>query len=128
LRLVLNVALFGEILMKKITHRSTYHVGAGQVHLTVTIGEGQFGSSTVVAGDTVFDHERRFDRDIDLGPALVGKKLTIVSVVTDTNPQTNRTSMTYQLHGGPTKSEHTSEFTVDQDNDSVMYVAEIELQ
>lgn len=114
--------------MKKITHRSMYKVGDGQVRLTVTIGEGQFGSSTVVVGDTVFDHERRFDRDIGVGPALIGKKLIIVSVVTDTHPQTNRTSMTYQLRGGPTKSEHTSEFTVEEDNDSVMYVAEIDFQ
>jgi hypothetical protein len=114
--------------MKKITHRSTYNVAEGQVHLKVLIGEGQFGSSSVVAGDTVFDQERRFDKDIGSGPALRGKKLSIVSVVTDTNPQTNRTSTTYQLSGGATKSEHTSEFTVEEDNDSVMYVAEIELQ
>jgi hypothetical protein len=114
--------------MKKITHRSTYKVAEGQVHLTVTIGEGQFGSTTVVVGEKVFDHERRFDRDIGAGGALRGKQLTIVSVVTDTNDQDDDTSVTYELTGGALNTKHTSEFTVEKDKDSVKFVAEIALQ
>ena len=113
--------------MKTLTHKSGYKVGSGQIHMVITIGDGQFGSSSVIIGDTLFDQERLFDRDIGMGSELSGKKIVAVSVVTDTNEQTNHTSITYELSGGPAPYRHRSEFTVEQDNDSVKYVAEIEL-
>jgi hypothetical protein len=114
--------------MKKITHKSSFQVGQGQVHLTVTLGEGQFGSSTVVVGDALIGHQHRFDQSIGVGSQISGKTLRVVSVVTDVNPQTNNTDVTYQLRSDAAHADHTSSFTVEHDNDSVMYVAEIELK
>jgi hypothetical protein len=113
--------------LKKITHKSSFHVGQEPVQLTVTIGQGQFGSSTVVVGDTFVGHEHLFDQRIGSGNQLAGKVLRIVSVVTDINPQTNDTNVTYRLQSGAAASQHTSEFSVENDNDSVMYIAEIGL-
>jgi hypothetical protein len=113
--------------MKKIEHNSTYTVGTGTLQLVVTIGEGQFGSTLVIVGDKMFDQARQFDADIGLGSELKGKTLEIFSVVTDTNLQTNRTSVTYQLTGGPVPWKQTLMFTVDNERDSVQYVATVVL-
>jgi hypothetical protein len=58
----------------------------------------------------------------------VGQLIDAASIVTDVMKETNRTSVTYELTGGPGgASVHTSMFTVEQDNDSVQFNAEIEL-
>src|SRR5882724_11553895 len=99
--------------MKTITHKSSYKVGNGQIHLVIMIGDGQFGSSRVIVGDELFKQERLVDRDIGLGTALAGQTISSVSVVTDTVAETNRTSVTYRLTGGPNGAwQHVSEFTV----------------
>jgi len=81
----------------------------------------------VAVGEMLYEQERQFDRDIGQGDELRGKKIVAVSIVSDTNPQTNHTSVTYELTGGPVPAKYTSEFTVEEDNDSVKYIAEIEL-
>lgn len=114
--------------MKKIEHEAVHRVGTGNLRLQVTIGEGQFGSSLVVVGAKLFPQCREFDEDLGLGSELAGKQLTIVSIVTDTNEQTNRTSVRYRLTGGPTEWKQTLSFTVDHERDSVQYVAKIALE
>lgn len=116
--------------MKTIKHTSKYKVGSGQgqVHLRVVIGEGQFGSSSVVVGASLFPQVRTFDENIGLPAELNGKLISAISVVTDTNKQTNLTSVTYELSGGPQPFGHSSEVTVDRDGDSVMFIAEIQLE
>jgi hypothetical protein len=113
--------------MKKIEHEAAYTVGEGQVHLRVVIGEGQFGSTLVTAGSKVFDQARTFEGCIGLGAELRGKDLNIFSVVTDTNLQTNRTSVTYVLTGGPSPSHQTLAFSVEHEHDSVQYIARVKL-
>jgi hypothetical protein len=110
---------------KAVSFSSAYRVGNGPIKLTVTIGDGQFGSTLVQVGDQLLDHERTFDAVIGNGSDLAGKLLRIFSVVTDTNKQTNRTSVTYRLEGGPEVLEHTLSFTVAQERASVDYEAEI---
>jgi hypothetical protein len=114
--------------MKKIEHSSSYKVGEGDVRLQAIIGEGQFGSSLAIVGSKTFDHMH--DLDEVLGPAseLRGKELMVLSVVTDTNAQTNRTSVTYRLTGGPAPLEQTLSFTVDNESDSVDYKATFRLE
>ena len=115
--------------MKTVKHTSKYSVGsgAGAIHLTVTIGEGQLGSSTVVVGPKLFDTVKFFDAGIGKPSTISGQKLVIVSVVSDTNESTNRTSVRYAIKGGSQPFEHKSELTVDKDGESVTYLGEIEL-
>lgn len=114
--------------MKTIEHEGVYFVGDDNVRLTVTIGEGQFGSVRVIAGGKLFPHERTFDQTLGSGKDLKGTELVIASVVTDTNRQTNRTSVSYRLTGGPTEWRQTLTFTVDNEGDSVHYIAKIALR
>lgn len=109
--------------MKKVEHASQYAVGDGDVRLKVTIGQGQFGSTLVTVGAKVFAQERLFDQVIGRGRELRGQAVTVFSVVNDTNLQTNRTSVTYELTGGPTPLKQTAGLTVDEERESVDYVA-----
>ena len=115
--------------MKTIKHAFSYKVGSGKnpIHLTVTVGEGQLGSSTVIVGAKLFDTMKFFDQQIGAASEVGGQKLVVVSVVSDTNKSTNRTSISYELSGGAQPFEHTAELSVDADGGSVSYLAEIEL-
>ena len=113
--------------MKTINYSASYQVGSGPVRLVIRIGDAQFGSSLVIVGATLFPQARTFDQILG-GAELVGKTISAVSVVTDTNAQTNHTSVTYELSGGPSGvMTQESEFTVEVANDSVQYVAQIAL-
>jgi hypothetical protein len=109
--------------MKKVEHSSSYTVGDGVVHLIVTIGEGQFGSTLVTVGAKVFDQERTFDHDVGTGAQLRGQTISVFSVVNDTNTQTNLTSVAYELTGGPTPLKQTVSLTVDDERESADYIA-----
>ena len=76
----------------------------------------------------MFEQEHDFDQVLGNGIELVGKSVTVFSVVTDTNDQTNRTSVTYRLSGGPTPLEHTMSLAVDNERDSVDYEATFALE
>jgi hypothetical protein len=112
--------------MKKVEHASQYVVGNGDVQLEVTIGEGQFGSTLVTVGAKVFPQQHLFSQVLGSGPALRGQVVSVFSVVNDTNPQTNRTSVTYELTGGPAPLKQTASLTVDE-HESVDYVATFDL-
>jgi hypothetical protein len=111
----------------KIEHSSTYKVGTGDIRLQVTIGDGQLGSSRAVVGSKQFDAAGKLDEVVGKGSDLAGQKLTVRSTVTDTNKQTNNTSVTYRLTGGPGTFEETLTFTVENERDSVGYKAVFEL-
>lgn len=112
---------------KTIESAHPYKVGDGIVHLKVTIGPGQFGSSLVTVGDKEYDQARTVDVDLGSGADLKGKVAKVFSVVTDTNRQTNMTSVTYRLTGGPSPLEATLSVRVDQERDSVDYLAKFEM-
>jgi hypothetical protein len=114
--------------MKKIEHVSSYQIGDGEVRLQVAIGEGQFGSTRAVVGTKQVDDVHDMDTVLGKGSDLRGRELVITSVVTDTNPQTNRTSVTYRLSGGSTPLKQELSFTVESDADSVLYKATFRLE
>ena len=114
--------------MKKVSYESTYKVGSDDIRLQVFIGDGQFGSTLVTVGADVFSHAHDFDQVLGSGAALAGKTVNVTSIVTDTNLQTNETSVLYKLTGGPTSLEHTLTFTVDNERDSVDYEATFTLE
>lgn len=79
-----------------------YQVGAADVVLSLSIGEGQIGTSDVSLGGNPLlratgsiGHLR-----IGSGPAVKGKKLLVKSVVNDVSSMTNKMSVTYRLTGG----------------------------
>ena len=113
--------------MKKVEHSSTYRVGTGDIRLEVTIGEGQFGSTRATVGAKQLDDVHDMNQLIGKGSELAGQVLTVRSVVTDTNLQTNRTSVTYRLTGGPAPLEQTLSLTVEEESDSVDYKAVFQL-
>jgi len=114
--------------MKTVSYESNYKVGEGDVQLEVIIGDGQFGSTLVMIGADELEQVHDFKRVLGKGPDLAGKIVSITSIVTDTNVQTNKTSVTYRLAGGPTPLEHTLAFTVDNERDSVDYEATFKLE
>ena len=107
---------------------TTYEVGKGKVTLDITIGDGQFGSSLVHLGDTklAVGHDVT-NVKIGKGPDLVGKTLTIKSVVTDTNDKTMNLNVTYLLSGGPTRDKLRLHAVATAEGDSVIFRTTIQL-
>jgi hypothetical protein len=108
--------------------KTMYEVADAEVTVTVTIGEGQLGSSRVRVGDrevTVGDVSKV---KIGKGSAIAGKELFIKTVVADVNDQTNRTSVSYELKGGKVDKTFDLDATVDEEGGSAIYRATFELK
>ncbi len=112
--------------MQTVTYSSDYKVGTEQVRLKVTIGEGQLGFVLIVLDGKIFKGENGFEGDLGLGSNLIGKHLRVTTIVTDENIQTDKTSVTYRLTGGPRPLNHTDACEVET-NASADYEARISL-
>jgi hypothetical protein len=109
-----------------VTLDTTYHVGAGDIALTLSIGDGQLGSSRVLLGTKVLGQgDDITNLLIGKGPKLAGKSIDVKTVVSDVNDQTNHTSLTYSLRGGPAPADYQLSATVAEEGDSVIYRATI---
>lgn len=106
--------------------KTTYVVAKDDVFLSVVIGEQQLGTSVVKLDGKVLKEGAVKKLKIGSGPKLVGSTLTIKSVVTDINDQTNRTSVTLTLEGGVVDAVHTLSVEVDDNGDSAIYRTEVE--
>ena len=113
--------------MKKVEHSSSYRVGTGEVRLELLIGEGQRGNIRATVGAKKFHQQHDLDEVLGKGPELAGQVLTVLTTVTDVNEETNRTSVTYRLSGGPAPLEQALSFTVEKEGDSVDFVAVFQL-
>lgn len=102
-----------------------YVVQKRDVFLGVTIGEGQQGRSSILLDKKEILRAAppigRFL--IDAGPDLIGKTLTVRTVVNDVVAATNRMSVTYRLSGGTSAAEFTSKGKVEHDNDFLVFEA-----
>jgi hypothetical protein len=78
----------------------TYRIGDGPVTLEVVIGEGQKGRIAVLLNGTEVARGDGHVRKV-LGAGLDGGVVEIFSVVSHTNPQTTRISVTHTWSGGP---------------------------
>jgi hypothetical protein len=110
---------------KSVKLETSYAVGAGDVSLTVIVGNAQFGTHLVkldgqqlAIGDV---------NDLSIGKGLKGKTLTVKSIVTDINDMTNLTNIRYVLTGGSDDAQHDLEVTVDREGDSAVYRATFNL-
>ncbi len=105
-----------------------YPVAQGNVILRITIGEGQFGASLIALGDQVLRAGTIRNQTIGRGPALAGKTLTVRTLVSDTNTQTNRMSVTYALEGGPQSQTFILESEVERAGDATTFEATFTLK
>ena len=104
--------------------RDSYLTGTGPVHLDVTIGDGQRAYVEVSINGTVLDSGSQItQRLLGGGPELAGKRLRVTSTVTDTNPSTNHTAVTYVLRHGQSEKRWVSDHTVDVEGGTVDYDA-----
>jgi hypothetical protein len=82
-----------------------YAVATAEVFLSVSIGEGQFGTTDVFVGGTPILRASGpiGNLRIGAGPMIKGKNLLVRSLVSDVSTKTNKMSVTYRLNGGTTK-------------------------
>ena len=113
--------------MKVIDLRADYEVGDDDVELTITIGDGQIGTSVVKLGTKELGRGAISDLPIGAGPSIKTKSLTTKSIVTDVNDRTNKTSVTYVLTGGVRDQTFQSLGTVDQNGDVIICRAAFKL-
>lgn len=106
-----------------ITLAKDYAVRRRDVFLSVTIGEGQQGrSSLLLDGKEVLRTSPPIGRFlVGSGEDLPGRVLTIRTIAHDVVAATNRLSVTYRLSGGVAPAEFTSRGKVDEDNDFLIF-------
>ena len=101
--------------------RESYLISTGPVTIDVTVGEGQKGFTEVLLnGATIASGSSIHALTV---PGISGQKLRVTSTVTDTNPATNNTSVTYTLSGGKETQTFTSAHAVGSAGDTVDYDA-----
>ncbi len=115
----------GASMAADVILQKDYVVRRRDVFLSVTIGEGQQGrSSLLLDAKEVLRTSPPIGRFlVGAGTDLVDRTLTIRTVANDVVAATNRLSVTYRLSGGATPAEFTSRGRVDQDNDFLIFEA-----
>ena len=113
-----------------VTLDKTYKLRNRDIFLSLTIGEGQFGTSDVFVDDTkILRASGPIGRLlVGDGASLAGKTLTVISVVNDVSAATNRMSVTYKLTGGESTAEFTSRAKVNASGDSLVFEANFSLK
>ena len=97
-----------------------------QVTLKLTIGNGQKATTTITLDsvEIVKDEKNSFEFVLhELGEKLKGKVLYCVTMVSDFVPETNETSVTYEMTGGRSDFKITLNESVDMEAGKVHYVA-----
>jgi hypothetical protein len=108
-----------------ITLNEKYAVAIRDVYLTVTIGEGQQGRSSVLlnAREILRTSPPIGALLLGPGPDLASGKLTVRTVVNDVVATTNRMSVTYKLSDGKSSEEFISNGRVASENDYLIFEA-----
>jgi hypothetical protein len=112
-----------------VTQSIFYRVGdlAQTVRLRIVIGQAQKGATVVQLGSGVLASTNDDVVDVELGTGaeVRGKKVFCTTLVTDVNPQTNLTSVSWELSGGAKDFVKTCTESLDRSGDSVLFVAVI---
>ena len=100
-----------------------YEVRARDVSMSLTIGEGQFGTS-----DVLLDGKRIARASgsignlrIGTGTELVGKDLLVRSIVNDVSRNTNRMSVKYSFVGGSIRQEFIAKGSVADEGELLVF-------
>jgi len=100
--------------------------GDDHVYLTINIGHAQPGVTSIFLAGKELKSGIKSDIDkLDLGPGkeLKSKTLYCTTTVTDIRPETNQTSVKYELTGGLKKFENKYSESVDNDGETISYMA-----
>ncbi len=112
--------------MKNIVNDLSYNVDSGEGYfLTIVFGNGQVGNSTFKDIDGQYHTGAIVNIKIGTGAKLEGKFILIGSIVTDTNPKTNWTSISYYIND---KELDTFSEEVEDDNGSIYYTTFIKFE
>jgi hypothetical protein len=108
--------------MKVVDLQSDYKVvDTRNVSLSIRIGDAQIGSSIVFLDDKEIGRGDVADLSLGKGSKIKNKSVKVKSVVTDVNDMTNKTSITYIFKGGVLDQSFSSNATVDENGDSIIY-------
>jgi hypothetical protein len=94
-------------------------------YLTVLVGEAQIGHSAIKDFDGKYISGNITKYPIGKGEKIKGKTLIITSMVTDVNPHTNLTSITYNLNDNDIK---TISEEVKSNNSSIFYTTYLKFE
>jgi hypothetical protein len=99
---------------------------SGPIKLSVTIGDAQVGGSVVfIDGKKLKQSGAIVDLPLGNAAALVGKAVVVRTLVSDINPKSNHTSVTYVLEGDST-ARMTLSREVPAHGDAVRYVTKLD--
>jgi hypothetical protein len=114
---------------EKVRTDESYTVGAGDVLLSLNIGEGQFGTSDIFLGSTQILRASGPIGGLLLGPGpdLEGQTLLVRSFVSDVSTMTNKMSVTYRLSGGRTAKTIVARGAVARQGQSLVFETRIAL-
>ncbi len=114
--------------MKLITLEAGVHFKPeGNVALTVIIGEAQIGGGVVKLDGKQIGVTPVEKLSLGTESDLKGKTLLIKTIVSDENPETNKTSVTYTFDQNGEQQQFVSKAEVDHDKDEIGYWAKFEL-
>ncbi|MFC2142000.1 hypothetical protein ACFLR7_03600 [Acidobacteriota bacterium] len=102
---------------------SHYKIAEDDVYVTVVIGDGNVGNSTVKLDGTLLQMGEIDHLKVGDGPELIGKVLSIRTRNTHTNNQTDWTSTSYFLEGGQEEKADTLKEQVENPGDTILYTA-----
>jgi hypothetical protein len=110
-------------MLEEVTIEFDYFLGAeGEVTLTVEIGDGQMGGSSVRLDGTLIGKPGTItNRLIGAVNELAGKKMLVKTLVSDESDDTDWTSVTYKLTGGRPEVPFTARHKVSQSGNGVIY-------
>lgn len=104
-------------------------VTGGNVLLTVKLGDGQHGtSSVVVAGIPVVAGSSIIDHDLGSGESLKGKSIVIVSTVHLLNEQSQHTTISYLLKNTAPTDPHVTTKVSPGNGQAVQHRAKFNIQ
>jgi len=105
-----------------------YVVRKSDVILSVKIGNAQIGSSLVKLDNKEISRGEIKDLIIGNGSDIIGKTLSIKTVITDVSDKTNVLTVQYTLKGGETDKNYDLKDEVSEEGDSVIFRANFEFQ
>jgi hypothetical protein len=102
-----------------------YTVRKKNVFLSLTIGEGQFGTSDVFLGtERLIRTSGSFGKlKLGSGSELTGRVVKVRSVINDVSSATNRMSIKYLLDGGAAAKEFIARAQVAEEGDLLVFEA-----
>jgi hypothetical protein len=110
--------------MKLVTLESPVHLESdGDVTITVIIGEGQIGGGVIKLDGEQVSVTPVEEHLLGSGNALKGKTLLVKNIVSDENPSTNNTSVSYVFKQMGNNQTFVSKAEVEHDKDVIGYWA-----